>query len=393
MSKILGLDLGIASIGYAIVNLDEDNFSNGQIITSGVRVFTQAENPKDGASLALPRREARALRRIIRRKAFRLQQIKSLFVKYNIISEKDVLDLYKSPVPNVWGIRTNALYSKQTSKNVCLALLHIAKRRGFRSMRKSEEKRKKETGKLLQGISQFKQILEQSSYQTIGEFLYHLPSCEPKRNKEGSYSHSVARNMLEEEVHMILEKQRSYGNTIFNPDFEKEFNAIAFNQNPLMPSVPGKCPFEPAENRAPKNSYTAELFNSLCKINHIRIESKGESRRLTENERQQALDLCLLKERNDYKQLRNILQLKDNELFNISYIIPKGKLGTDYNPEEKTAIYKMTGYHAIRKALKDNKSLWIKYMDNPNDILDKISSVLSTYKSDKEIISNLQIQY
>jgi CRISPR-associated endonuclease Csn1 len=55
MSKvILGLDLGITSIGWALVNVDDEDIANNHIIDSGVRIFTIAEHPKDGKSLALP---------------------------------------------------------------------------------------------------------------------------------------------------------------------------------------------------------------------------------------------------------------------------------------------------------------------------------------------------
>jgi len=274
MTKILGLDLGIASIGYAIVELDEQKFEDGNILTSGVRIFDVAENPKDGNSLAAPRREARALRRILRRKKVRLHQIRELFISHHILSAQEVFSLYQGNIPNVWKIRRDALYNKLSNREICLALLHIAKRRGFRSMRKSAEEKDKETGKLLQGISQLQSLLTQSNCQTIGEFLYQLPQAEPKRNKAGSYNHSVARSMLEQEVLLIFQKQRALGNNIFTTEFEKEFCEIAFNQRALQPSTPGFCTFEPQELRAPKHAYTSELFAAISKINHLRIEKK-----------------------------------------------------------------------------------------------------------------------
>ena len=62
MVRVLGLDIGIASIGHSIVEFDEEDFS-GKFLNLGVRIFTAAEQPKTGASLALPRREARSARR------------------------------------------------------------------------------------------------------------------------------------------------------------------------------------------------------------------------------------------------------------------------------------------------------------------------------------------
>lgn len=49
--KVLGFDIGITSVGWAYI---EDDVLKG----CGVRIFTKAENPKSGDSLAAPRRDA-----------------------------------------------------------------------------------------------------------------------------------------------------------------------------------------------------------------------------------------------------------------------------------------------------------------------------------------------
>ena len=79
MGYMLGLDCGIASVGHAVMLLDE-NDEPFKIHSLGSRVFEAAEQPKTGASLALPRRMNRGLRRTTRRKQFRKERIKNLFV-------------------------------------------------------------------------------------------------------------------------------------------------------------------------------------------------------------------------------------------------------------------------------------------------------------------------
>ena len=62
MKYRIGLDIGIASVGWAVLQ----NLPNGEpcrILGRGVRVFEAAEQPKDGKSLAEGRREARGIRR------------------------------------------------------------------------------------------------------------------------------------------------------------------------------------------------------------------------------------------------------------------------------------------------------------------------------------------
>lgn len=51
INYILGLDIGIASVGWAMVEIDEDE-NPICLIDLGVRVFERAEVPKTGDSLA-----------------------------------------------------------------------------------------------------------------------------------------------------------------------------------------------------------------------------------------------------------------------------------------------------------------------------------------------------
>ena len=77
MHYTLGLDIGISSVGWAVLQ----NMSDGEpfkIEDLGVRIFEKAEQPKTGASLALSRREARGARRRLRRRRHRKERVKAL---------------------------------------------------------------------------------------------------------------------------------------------------------------------------------------------------------------------------------------------------------------------------------------------------------------------------
>jgi len=58
----LALDLGSTSLGWAMVRLNLQD-EPGAVIKAGVRIFSDGRHPKDGSSLAVSRREARAMRR------------------------------------------------------------------------------------------------------------------------------------------------------------------------------------------------------------------------------------------------------------------------------------------------------------------------------------------
>src|SRR5690606_21658648 len=58
----LALDLGSTSLGWAMIRLNADH-TPCAVIKAGVRIFSDGRNPKDGSSLAVTRRNARAMRR------------------------------------------------------------------------------------------------------------------------------------------------------------------------------------------------------------------------------------------------------------------------------------------------------------------------------------------
>jgi CRISPR-associated endonuclease Csn1 len=71
MGKRLGLSLGTGSIGWAILETNEDRPAD--ILRAGVRIFSDGRDPHTGDPLAVNRRRARGARvrrdRLIRRKS------------------------------------------------------------------------------------------------------------------------------------------------------------------------------------------------------------------------------------------------------------------------------------------------------------------------------------
>ena len=76
----IGLDIGIASVGWAVVALNENAEPYG-LVRCGSRIFDKAEQPKTGDSLAAPRREARSARRRLRRRSLRKADLYELMEK------------------------------------------------------------------------------------------------------------------------------------------------------------------------------------------------------------------------------------------------------------------------------------------------------------------------
>lgn len=394
MAKILGLDIGISSVGYAFIEFDDENFQ-GKIMDLGVRMFTAAEHPKTGASLALPRREARSARRRLARRASRLYNIRKFLTEKHFITQKEIEEIYNSHIqlPDVWDLRKEALYRKLNNIEFYRILMHIAKRRGFKSIRKSEEA--KNEGDLLKSIEQINSDFENGNYRTVGEmFALKYTNGEAKRNKAGNYNKSISRALLEKEIETIFETQRRLGSEIAGKEIENGYKEIAFYQRPLKTiEIKTPCPFEPEEKRAPKCAYTSEIFITLNKLVNLRlINSVGDTRFLTSLEIEDAVNLARRLTTVKYKQLRKELGIEEDIKFLSLNYTKTNSGGKILDPESATCI-ELKNYHAVRKAVENNKALGKIYFEtikNDEELFNNVAYVLTCEKTDESIEEKLK---
>lgn len=396
MKYAIGLDIGIASVGYAVVGLDYEENPWG-IIRLGSRIFDVAENPKDGASLALPRREARSVRRRLRRHKHRLERIRALLVAYRFITTEQLEDLYTGQLSDIYQLRVKALDYKINNSELVRILLHLAQRRGFKSNRKADSA-DKEAGQLLTAVSENKKRMQDNNYRTVGEMFYRHPLFAlNKRNKGGQYITTVHRDMIADEARLIMRTQQSLGNKLITDEFIEKYLDILlsqrqFDEGPGLPSpyggnqiekMVGKCTFEPTKPRAAKASYSFEYFNLLQKVNHLRLLVNGEIISLDDSQRKKIIDLAHSKADLKYSQIRKELGLGEGVLFNsITYH------DNDYEAiEKKTKFNFMPAYHQLRKALDKVGKNHIATLSL--EILDEIGRILSWFKGDNKRIEEL----
>lgn len=398
MVQILGLDIGTTSVGWCV--LDDEKH---KITGLGVRIFTKAENPKDGASLALPRRQARSARRRLRRRRARLDEIRSMMIREGLTSSESEIDAIFDHVTEKQGspyqLRSEGLDRLLANPEWIRVLLHIAKHRGFQSNRKSAEKDDKETGLLLDGIRENETRLQQNHYRTAGEMLWRdekFAVC--KRNHGGSYSHTLPRTLLNQEVAALFAAQRKLGNRFASEDFEKRFRQVFTYQlpfasgNDILEKV-GFCTFEKDKKRAPKMSYMAGYFTLLTTLNHLRIfdctvDRRSGERGLNRGERDTLIQLAHKKDTLKYSDLRKALQLPDSSRFiGLPY---HGSQAEDISAAEKKSIKVMCGYHQMRKAFgKEGQALWKSFCSD-TELLDAIAWILTCEKSDDAIKDALE---
>lgn len=419
----LGLDVGIKSVGWCVLECDE-NGEPIQINALNSRIFDAAEQPKTGASLAEPRRNARGLRRRIRRKSFRLERIRKLFTENGIelFETQDDLICLKDEYKNldVVKLRSDALDKKLTEAEFARVLYSLARHRGFKSNKRvvvtdddDEEKKGKgkgkdrDEGKLLSSIRESEEEMRESGMRTRGEQLYkkYLMEGKPVHNKGGDYSMCVSRDILAKEIELLFEKQKEFGNN-FATDKNKEKYLDIFLSQRNFDEGPGKgsqytgshdvkkCEIYRDEDVAAKGTYTSEWATIYQKINNLSIICGGDRRRLSNEERQIAVELAKKVEKVTYKAFRKAIKLDDDYRFSALNYSEKKKQGKKKNEgeaksdvveindvvdslacEDKGEFIAAKNSNKILKALNDN-------LKSDIELIDEIAEICTKYKSE-----------
>lgn len=405
----LGLDIGIASVGWAVLenNIDGEPI---KIERLGVRIFDKAEQPKTGALLAEPRREARGQRRTIRRRRHRKDRIKQLIQQNGIMTRVEMAEMFEHSQfeTSVYELRVQALERALTKQEFVRVLIHLAQRRGYKSNSKSEEAKDKENGKVKSAISENKKCMEENGYRTIGEMLLkddRFWECNPDgtkifvpHNHPDDYRTTVERSMVEDEIRLIFSRQRALGVPYATSEFEEAYLKIwgsqrNFDEGPggkspyggnMIEKMLGHCTFEKDEPRAAKGSYSAEYFRLLQDVNHLRlVKNDGESCALTREQKQIYIDLVMKSAAASYAQLRKKLELSNDISFNML------RYGSDeIGKVERKKLGHMKFYHEMRKALNTVQKDAISTVSWEQR--DEIARILLCYKSDDKRKAQLE---
>jgi CRISPR-associated endonuclease Csn1 len=385
MARIFGLDIGIGSCGWALletetVDADTGEVAGPRVVTCGARCFEVPEEPDTKELKNKGRRAARGQRRVTRRRRQRLAEIRRLL-------RTEGLPL-PGPMPpgtaadRVWRLRAEGLDRLLPGEEWARVLIHLARHRGFKSTsRRDRLDNKSDAGKALQGIAQLQQVA--AGYRTVGEALALAASfARRKRNTTGDYSHTVLRQDIEDEARRLFAAQRARGNPQAGEELERRYAAIAFRQRPLSSSLTllGKCRFEPAEYRAAKHAPSFELFRFLQTINHLRLSAPGAGARpLTPTERATALGLFATVQKPTYKKLRKELRLPDGTRFD--------GLAATKDPEAKT-LADFTGSIKLMGALGEER--FAALLRSEPEMLDAAMAAIVFQSTDEQAEAELR---
>lgn len=206
MKKILGLDLGTTSIGWALVNEKENDNEQSSIIKLGVRVnpltTDEQKNFDEGKPITTnaDRTVKRGMRRNLQRYKLRRDTLLSVLKEQGFISDDTIL----CEQGNHSTFQTLQLCAKAATEEVSLAdlariLLLINKKRGYKSSRKVDADT---DGKSIDGMSVARTLYENNL--TPGEYAYG-------RLQQGKkYIPDFYPSDLRAELNRIWECQRQY---------------------------------------------------------------------------------------------------------------------------------------------------------------------------------------
>lgn len=366
--RTLGIDGGIASIGWALLDLDPDA-GVLSIVAAGVRTFDAPETARERTPTNAVRRLHRGQRRVIRRRRQRMNQLRRLFHEAGLLrtASKDALG---QKGLNPWRLRAEALERSLTGTELAVVLGHIARHRGFKSNAKRDAAANAadETSKMKKAIAATQERLQ--GYRTVGEMFDKDPTFQDRKRNRGDFTRSILRADQESEVRRIFDEQRRRGNALASHAMEEEFSRTAFFQRPLQDSehMVQFCPFEPTEKRTARRSYAFEMFRLLSRLATISLSAAGVDRPLDASEVARIADDFGKTKGISYKAVRKTLDLDPRTRF----------LGVPEKDEKNDIVARRgsaaEGTYTLREVV--GPSGWRILMQNPV-MRDRIAEVLS----------------
>src|SRR5690606_12382336 len=191
---------------------------------------------------------------------------------------------------------------------------------------------------------------------------------------KAQYTLYAQRDLIREELATLWEAQSRFHADCLTPDGIARIADVIFHQRRLRPVQPGRCTFEPHEERAPIAHPLFQRFRILQELNHLRVRSgRLEERSLTLEERRRAQEQLLKKRSVSFDGLRRLLGLPRESTFSLEEAGRKDLKG------DQTAA-------SLAKANLFGKDWYDFPLERQVEIVEK----LLTVESEAEIIAWLQ---
>lgn len=307
---VLGLDIGIGSVGVGILNK-----VTGEIIHKNSRIFpaAQAENN-------LERRTNRQGRRLTRRKKHRRVRLNHLFEERGLITDFTKVSINLNP----YQLRVKGLTAELSNEELFIALKNMVKHRGISYLDDASDDGNSSVGDYAQIVKENSKQLETKTpgqiqlerYQKYGQLrgdftieedgkkhrlinvfptsAYRAEALKILQTQQ-EFNPQITDEFINSYLEILTGKRKYYhgpGNEKSRTDYgkyttKKDAQGEYITLNNIFGILIGKCTFYPEEFRAAKASYTAQEFNLLNDLNNLTVPT--ETKKLSEEQKHQII--------------------------------------------------------------------------------------------------------
>jgi CRISPR-associated endonuclease Csn1 len=329
MKKILGLDLGTNSIGWALIEEGESILGN-KIHGMGCRIVPLSPDDKNEFTTgnAISKNQKRTTART-QRKGYDRYQLRRKYL-IEALRTHDMLPnetLKNIPKLDLWSLRSKAVNQKISLQELGRVLLHMNQKRGYKSSRSDANLDKKDTEYVVAVKSRYDLIKDH--HLTIGQYFYQkLNADEYYRLKEQVFP----REAYIDEFDSILKEQAKHYPTVLISEFVHEIrNEIIYYQRSLksQKGLVSVCDFEgywttSKDNKehfvgpkvAPKSSPLFQVCKIWENINNIALKDKiGNKIEIIPDKKAELFTYLDSNERLTFSKLLEILGLKRDEVY------------------------------------------------------------------------------
>jgi len=392
LGKILGLDIGIASVGWGIIDTDTN-----KIVDMGARLFDSAD-----ANNNKTRRDARGSRRILRRRKYRFKCIEKLLLNHGFYPPTDY-DV------NPYELRVRGLNEKLEPSQIFAALWHLAKRRGISYLDEAEDEQKNINDSLktnnellkekypceiqlerLNKYGKVRGLIEIENEDGSSETLVNIFTSGAYKSEalqilstQSRHYNQIDNDFIEDYIEILTRKRDFY---IGPGDKKNRTNYGIYKTDgreiaSIFEELIGKCSIYRDEQRAPQASYTAQEFNLLNDLNNLTVNG----RKLSEQEKR--------------KIISSILSTKNVGVTTMVKLIKVATgLGNDIDikgysvDKDEKMVFNHT-FEAERKLSRFLQDTSINYEDFSLEDKDRLSEILNKSKDYKSLVKNCEDEF
>src|SRR5574344_1417834 len=342
MKKILGLDLGTNSIGWAVVNEAEKGGEKSSIVKLGVRVnpltVDEQHNFELGKSITTnaDRTLKRSMRRNLQRYKLRRENLIEVLKEHHFISNETILsEAGNKTTFQTYRLRAKAATEKISLEDFARVLLMINKKRGYKSSRKTDNK---DEGQLIDGMDIAKTLYEKD--QTPGQYTLGL-----------------------------LQKGKKHIPDFYRSDLQNEFDKVWKSQAKFYPEILTAALKENLRNKNSKQTW------AICKEPMKLVGIKRETKRGEEQKKEDyQWRVDALTQQMDLEKLVIVLQNINGQLANSS-----GYLGAIRDHSKELYFNKQTIGQYQMAELEKNPNYSLKnQVFYRQDYLDEFEKLWST---------------